>query len=36
MGTLATLYLDHWHLGGQAVLLGDAAHAMVRRSTGKA
>ncbi len=29
VGTLATLYLDHWHLGGQAVLLGDAAHAMV-------
>lgn len=26
---LATLYLDRWHLGGQAVLLGDAAHAMV-------
>ena len=24
-----TLYLDRWHLGGQAVLLGDAAHAMV-------
>ena len=29
VGTLATLYLDHWHLGGQAVLVGDAAHAMV-------
>jgi len=29
IGTLATLYLDHWHLGGKAVLLGDAAHAMV-------
>jgi kynurenine 3-monooxygenase len=28
-GSLATLYLDRWHLGGQAVLLGDAAHAMV-------
>ncbi|MFC7300119.1 FAD-dependent oxidoreductase [Cognatiluteimonas weifangensis] len=28
-GTLATLYLDQWHLGGEAVLLGDAAHAMV-------
>ncbi len=28
-GLLATLYLDRWHLGGQAVLLGDAAHAMV-------
>jgi kynurenine 3-monooxygenase len=26
---LSTLYLDRWHLGGQAVLLGDAAHAMV-------
>ncbi|HEY4555866.1 MAG TPA: NAD(P)/FAD-dependent oxidoreductase [Lysobacter sp.] len=28
-GQLATLYLDRWHLGGRAVLLGDAAHAMV-------
>ncbi|TCZ88402.1 NAD(P)/FAD-dependent oxidoreductase [Lysobacter sp. N42] len=28
-GLLATLYLDRWHLGGAAVLLGDAAHAMV-------
>lgn len=28
-GVLGTLYLDRWHLGGQAVLLGDAAHAMV-------
>lgn len=28
-GTLATLYLDKWHLEGRAVLLGDAAHAMV-------
>ncbi len=28
-GLLATLYLEHWHLGGRAVLLGDAAHAMV-------
>jgi kynurenine 3-monooxygenase len=28
-GTLATLRLDRWHLGGDAVLLGDAAHAMV-------
>jgi kynurenine 3-monooxygenase len=28
-GVLATLYLDRWHLDGQAVLLGDAAHAMV-------
>ncbi|HLS84524.1 MAG TPA: NAD(P)/FAD-dependent oxidoreductase [Arenimonas sp.] len=26
---LGTLYLERWHLGGQAVLLGDAAHAMV-------
>lgn len=29
IGILATLYLDHWHLDGRAVLLGDAAHAMV-------
>jgi kynurenine 3-monooxygenase len=29
VGTLATLRLDRWHLGGDAVLLGDAAHAMV-------
>jgi kynurenine 3-monooxygenase len=28
-GTLATLYLDRWSLGDKAVLLGDAAHAMV-------
>lgn len=28
-GLLATLTLDRWHLGGDAVLLGDAAHAMV-------
>ena len=28
-GMLATLYLDRWHLDGRAVLLGDAAHAMV-------
>jgi kynurenine 3-monooxygenase len=28
-GVLATLYLDRWHLDGEAVLLGDAAHAMV-------
>lgn len=26
---LATLYLERWHLDGRAVLLGDAAHAMV-------
>jgi kynurenine 3-monooxygenase len=29
VGQLATLYLDRWHLGGQALLLGDAAHAIV-------
>ena len=28
-GLLATLTLDHWCLDGRAVLLGDAAHAMV-------
>jgi kynurenine 3-monooxygenase len=28
-GLLATLYLDNWHIDGRAVLLGDAAHAMV-------
>lgn len=28
-GMLATLYLERWHLDGRAVLLGDAAHAMV-------
>jgi kynurenine 3-monooxygenase len=28
-GQLATLYLERWHLDGRAVLLGDAAHAMV-------
>ncbi|MDH5829896.1 NAD(P)/FAD-dependent oxidoreductase [Luteimonas sp. M1R5S18] len=28
-GMLGTLYLDRWHLDGRAVLLGDAAHAMV-------
>jgi kynurenine 3-monooxygenase len=28
-GLLGTLYLDRWHMGGRAVLLGDAAHAMV-------
>ena len=26
---LSTLYCDNWHLDGRAVLLGDAAHAMV-------
>ena len=29
VGTLATLYLQRWHLGGRAVLVGDAAHAIV-------
>ena len=29
VGNLATLYLERWHLGGHAVLMGDAAHAMV-------
>ena len=29
VGQLATLYLDRWHLDGRAVLLGDAAHAIV-------
>lgn len=28
-GMLATLRLDRWHIGGRAVLIGDAAHAMV-------
>ena len=28
-GLLATLYLDRWHLDERAVLIGDAAHAMV-------
>lgn len=28
-GLLGTLSLDRWHLDGRAVLLGDAAHAMV-------
>ncbi len=28
-GLLGTLYLDRWHLRGRAVLIGDAAHAMV-------
>lgn len=28
-GLLATLRLERWHLDGRAVLLGDAAHAMV-------
>jgi kynurenine 3-monooxygenase len=29
VGELATLYLDRWHLGGKALLIGDAAHAIV-------
>ena len=28
-GSLGTLYLDQWRLDGRAVLIGDAAHAMV-------
>ena len=28
-GSLGTLYLERWHVDGHAVLLGDAAHAMV-------
>lgn len=28
-GALGTLYLDSWHTGSDAVLMGDAAHAMV-------
>src|SRR5690606_30117746 len=28
-GVLGTLYLDRWHLDHRAVLIGDAAHAMV-------
>ncbi|HEX6832933.1 MAG TPA: NAD(P)/FAD-dependent oxidoreductase [Rudaea sp.] len=28
-GLLGTLYLDRWHLDGRALLLGDAAHAIV-------
>jgi kynurenine 3-monooxygenase len=29
IGSLFTLYLERWHLDGRAVLIGDAAHAMV-------
>ncbi|HEX7339226.1 MAG TPA: NAD(P)/FAD-dependent oxidoreductase [Rhodanobacteraceae bacterium] len=29
VGTLATLYLDRWHLDDDALLIGDAAHAIV-------
>ena len=28
-GLLGTLYLDRWHIGGRALLLGDASHAIV-------
>ncbi|TLY49760.1 MAG: FAD-dependent monooxygenase [Gammaproteobacteria bacterium] len=28
-GLLGTLYLDRWHLDGRALLIGDAAHAIV-------
>jgi len=28
-GLLGTLYLDRWHIGGRALLIGDAAHAIV-------
>jgi kynurenine 3-monooxygenase len=28
-GLLGTLYLEHWHLHGRALLVGDAAHAIV-------
>lgn len=29
VGTLATLYLEQWHVDDKAVLIGDAAHAIV-------
>ena len=29
VGVLATLYLDRWHIDGSALLVGDAAHAIV-------
>jgi kynurenine 3-monooxygenase len=29
VGSLSTLYLDHWHVDGRALLIGDAAHAIV-------
>jgi kynurenine 3-monooxygenase len=29
VGALSTLYLDRWHLDGDALLIGDAAHAIV-------
>ncbi|HWU76594.1 MAG TPA: NAD(P)/FAD-dependent oxidoreductase [Rhodanobacter sp.] len=29
VGSLSTLYLERWHLDGRALLIGDAAHAIV-------
>ena len=29
VGSLSTLYLDRWHVDGRALLIGDAAHAIV-------
>lgn len=29
VGVLSTLYLDRWHIDGRALLIGDAAHAIV-------
>jgi kynurenine 3-monooxygenase len=29
VGALSTLYLDRWHIGDRALLIGDAAHAIV-------
>jgi kynurenine 3-monooxygenase len=29
VGSLSTLYLDRWHLDGRALVIGDAAHAIV-------
>ncbi|GFZ98532.1 FAD-dependent oxidoreductase [Dyella caseinilytica] len=29
VGSLSTLYLDRWHIDGRALLIGDAAHAIV-------
>lgn len=29
VGSLSTLYLDRWHIDGKALLVGDAAHAIV-------
>ena len=29
VGALSTLYLDRWHIDGRALLIGDAAHAIV-------